>query len=243
VKVRLVSYNIRKAVGLDWRRNPHRILGVLGALDPDIAVLQEADRRLGPRRAAISRRLIEQETDLCAADLAVNDVSLGWHGNAILVRRGLEVTAIDRIELPGLEPRGAVVARVGAGAGELIVVGLHLGLVRKWRRLQLAAIRQHLTDEEASRSVLLGDFNEWSPDAGLEPLSGDYDVVSPGKTFHASRPSAALDKFACGRRVHALAVGVDTSSGARRSSDHLPIWMEMRLRDEAAAGPARLSAS
>lgn len=239
--IKLVSYNIRKAVGLDWQRNPKRILDVLAALDPDVAVLQEADRRLGPRRAAISRRLIEQETDLRVVDLAVNEVSLGWHGNAVLVRRGLEVTAIDRIELPGLEPRGAVVVRISAACGELIVVGLHLGLVRKWRRKQLATIRRHLTDEEVERSVLVGDFNEWSPDAGLEPLSGDYDVVSPGKTFHASRPSAALDKVAFGRGVSLLAAGVDTSNRARRSSDHLPIWLEMRLRDE--AGAARGGAS
>ena len=235
--IRLVSYNIRKAVGLDWRRNPHRILGVLAALDPDVAVLQEADRRLGPRRAAIPRRLIEQETDLHAADLAVNDVSLGWHGNAILVRRGLQVGALDRIELPGLEPRGAVMARVAAGAGEIIVIGVHLGLVRTWRRRQLATIRQHLTDDEVSRSVLVGDFNEWSPDTGLEPLEGAYDVVSPGKTFHASRPSAALDKFAHGRRVCPIATGVDTSLRARRSSDHLPIWVEMRLKDQERADP------
>lgn len=228
--IRLVSYNVRKAVGLDWRRNPHRILDVLAALDPDVAVLQEADRRLGPRPAAIPRRLIEQQTDLYAADLAVNDVSLGWHGNAILLRRGLEVAGLDRIELPGLEPRGAVMARVRSAEDELIVVGVHLGLVRTWRRRQLATIRQHLTEEEAARSVLVGDFNEWSPDAGLEPLGDDYDVVSPGKTFHSSRPSAALDKFAHGRRVSLLAAGVDTSVRARRSSDHLPIWLEMRLQ-------------
>jgi endonuclease/exonuclease/phosphatase family metal-dependent hydrolase len=215
---------------------------VLGALDPDVAVLQEADRRLGPRRAAISRRLIEQETDLSVADLAVNDVSLGWHGNAILLRRGLKATALDRIELPGLEPRGAVVAHVGGGGDDIIVVGVHLGLVRKWRRRQLATIRRHLSEEQAARSVLVGDFNEWSPDAGLEPLAGAYEVVSPGKTFHASRPSAALDKVACGGRIDLMAAGVDTSSGARRSSDHLPIWLEMRLRDEARAAAAKRSA-
>lgn len=239
--IRLVSYNVRKAVGLDWRRNPHRTLDVLAALDPDVAVLQEADRRLGPRRAAIPRRLVEKETDLCVADLAVNDVSLGWHGNAILLRRGLEVTAIDRIELPGLEPRGAVLAKIGANGGELIVVGVHLGLVRKWRRLQLDTIRQHLGEEAAARSIVVGDFNEWSPDAGLEPLDGAYEVVSPGKTFHASRPSAALDKAAFGRGVHLLDAGVDTSSRARRSSDHLPIWLEMQLRED--AGTARGGAS
>ena len=45
--MRIVSYNIRKAVGLDRRRDPERILAILREVDADIVVLQEADRRLG----------------------------------------------------------------------------------------------------------------------------------------------------------------------------------------------------
>lgn len=241
--IRLVSYNIRKAVGLDWRRNPNRILDVLTTLDPDVAVLQEADRRIAPRRAAVPRHLIEKETDLRVVELAVNDVSLGWHGNAILVRRGMQVVALDRIELPGLEPRGAVLARLRTADGDVIVVGVHLGLVRTWRRRQLATIRERLDEDESARSVLMGDFNEWSPDSGLEPLADGFDIVSPGKTFHALRPSAALDKFAYGRRISPIAAGVDTSLRARRSSDHLPIWLEMRLQRPERTVPTQLSAN
>ena len=226
--IRLVSYNIRKAVGLDWRRHPHRILGVLNALDPDVVILQEADRRLGPRRAAVPRQMVETETDLVPADLAVNDVSLGWHGNAILVRRGTAVLETDRIELPGLEPRGAVLTRIGTGSGEVVVVGVHLALMRKWRRRQLATIRDRLSEGEVACSVVAGDFNEWSGDAGLEPLALTHDVISPGMSFHSSRPSAALDKFAYGKLLDPVAAGVDGSVLARRSSDHLPIWLELR---------------
>lgn len=227
--IRLVSYNIRKAVGLDWRRHPHRILDVLNALGPDVVLLQEADRRLGPRPSAIPKRLIEAETDLVPVDLAVNDVSLGWHGNAILRRRGIEVVGHDRIPLPGLEPRGAVLARLRTPAGNLVVVGVHLALMRRWRRRQLAAIRSHLSESETATSVVAGDFNEWSSDDGLEPLSDAYSFMSPGMTFHSSRPSAALDKFAYGEHVDPVASGVDASVLARRSSDHLPIWLEARL--------------
>ena len=40
--MRIVSYNIRKAVGLDRRRDPERILAILREVDADIVVLQEA---------------------------------------------------------------------------------------------------------------------------------------------------------------------------------------------------------
>ena len=44
--IRVASYNIRKAVGLDRRRDPERILAILNELGADVVALQEADRKL-----------------------------------------------------------------------------------------------------------------------------------------------------------------------------------------------------
>lgn len=220
--LRIASYNIRKTRGLDQRRDPGRIVSVINGLDADVVALQEADRRLGDRPAAVSRELIEAETDFRIVPVAANDVSLGWHGNAVLARRTVDVRAITRIELPGLEPRGAV--RVDFGEG-LVVVATHLGLMRRWRRLQLETISEVLGD--ASKAVIAGDFNEWRMDRGLEPLSEAFEVLSPGHSFHASRPIAALDRFAHSRKIEVYQAGVDQSRLARRASDHLPIWADL----------------
>ena len=45
--------NIRKAIGTDRKRNPQRILDVLSEIGPDIIALQEADKRVGTRGAAV----------------------------------------------------------------------------------------------------------------------------------------------------------------------------------------------
>lgn len=221
-RLRLASYNIRKAVGLDWRRDPARVLSVVNTISADVVVLQEADLRLGPRPAAIPRALIARETDYQIVDLAQNAVSLGWHGNAILVRRGLEVTKARRLELPGLEPRGAVLARVAG----LTVVGVHLGLMRRWRLLQMNCIREHLEGRIES-TVVAGDFNEWSEHRGYEPLARDFHMVFPGPTFHAARAVAALDGFACGAKINVHRHGVEGGGAARIASDHLPVWAEV----------------
>ncbi|SIT00423.1 Metal-dependent hydrolase, endonuclease/exonuclease/phosphatase family [Roseivivax lentus] len=223
----LASYNIRKAVGLDWKRDPARILSVLTEIDADIVVLQEADKRLGARPSAIPHFLIEQETDYVPADLARNKVSLGWHGNAILVRRGLRVEDTRHFTLPGLEPRGAVMARIEG----LSVVGTHLGLLRSWRRRQMQQIRQHL-GEAASGALIAGDFNEWSDTTGYEPWARDFTLVTPGPSFHAARPVAALDGIAHGARVAVTEAGVHRGSHARVASDHLPIWVRLKLKTE-----------
>ena len=230
MRLRLASYNIRKAVGLDWRRDPRRTLEVIRSLGADVVALQEADKRLGLRPAAVSPDAIARETDLRPVPLGHSPVSLGWHGNAVLVRRSLEVVSVKCIELPGIEPRGCVLVRLATEAGALTVVGVHLGLRRRCRRLQFRRILAALRKADAERSVILGDFNEWSPDRGLEPLLPHFRVVSPGNSFHASQPVAPLDRFAIGPRVQLVDAGVEDGPMARRASDHLPVWTEVELR-------------
>jgi endonuclease/exonuclease/phosphatase family metal-dependent hydrolase len=62
-EIRVASYNIRKARGLDQMRRPERTLEVINQLNADIVVLQEADKRLGMRKPAIPRAMIDRETD------------------------------------------------------------------------------------------------------------------------------------------------------------------------------------
>lgn len=225
--MRIVSYNIRKAVGLDQRRDPERVQKVLMESGADILVLQEADRRVPPRRAALPRTILEAETPYRVADVALTDVSLGWHGNAVLVHRDLEIRGVARLPLPGLEPRGAVRVDVEGEFGLVTVVGAHLGLLRKWRRLQLHAIREHLDKPSRDRTLIAGDFNEWSVQSGFEPLGPDFDVVSPGRSFHASYPVAELDRFAHGRGLKLTRTGVIREGAARHASDHLPVWADI----------------
>jgi len=226
--LRVASYNIRKCIGLDRRRAPERTLDVISSLHADVVALQEADRRLGRRPAAIPRRLIDAHAHLEAVDLAANEVSLGWHGNAILVREGINVTEVARLDLPFFEPRGAALAEIEWRGRPVRIVATHLGLMRRHRRRQLVDLAEQLGRRENMPTVILGDFNEWSPRQGLEALA-DYAVVAPGHTYHASRPVAALDRLALSRDIRLVHKGVQRLSGARRASDHLPIWADLDL--------------
>lgn len=220
-----MTYNMRKAVGLDRRRDAHRIMDVINHAGADVVVLQEADRRLGPRPAALSHRLIEDESDYVPVALAGNDVSLGSHGNAILVRKGLAIAAATRIALPGLEPRGAVSVEI---AGKLRVVGVHLGLMRRHRQRQLAALSETL-DGHPMPTAILGDFNEWSAALGFEALHDDYTLHAPGRSFHAARPVAALDRVALSHGLELRDAGVEETKQSKIASDHLPVWAEVEL--------------
>ncbi len=227
MRFKIASYNVHKAVGQDRRRDPARILGVLTDLDADVVVLQEADHRLGARPTTIPRSLIERETDYEVADLARNDVSLGWHGNAVLVRRGFGIAAAGHIELPGLEPRGAVFVRIGG----LSIVGTHLGLLRSWRQRQMKAILDHV-GLQAPSTLIAGDFNEWSDIRGCEPWEGHFSILYPGRSFPTLRPIASLDGIAYGSGISVRDHGVVHESKARVASDHFPIWARIELSQD-----------
>lgn len=225
--LRLASYNIHKCVGNDRLRSPHRVLEVINDLGADIIALQEVDMRMGVRPAALPRSMIESYSELTPIDLATNNVSLGWHGNALLLRDGCQVQAITRLELPGLEPRGAVVVDLASPAGSLRIVAVHLGLLRRYRLLQMQEIIAQLNHMPPRPTAILGDFNEWSRRRGLSPLAHQFCIHSPGRSFHAARPVAALDRIALSEELKLVDAGVAKTKAAKLASDHLPIWADV----------------
>ncbi len=226
--LRVASYNIQKCIGMDMRRRPDRILRVLDALGASIVVLQEADKRIAPRPAALPHFTL-QESDWKIADLG-GAGSLGWHGNAMIWRDpNIELRAKGHISLPGLEPRGAVWVEFDTLLGPLRVFGLHLGLLGYYRRqqvLQLAAESAKMTD---MASIWAGDFNEWSKLPVLEQCAPDMSFLPPKPSFPAPRPMGALDRFALNYQLQAAEHGVFAQSPAQMASDHLPIWMDVAV--------------
>jgi len=165
--LKVASYNIHKGIGTDRRRNPGRIIDVLNEIDADIIALQEADRRFGARAAAIPEKLLEMHSDYCAIPLDVQIDSMGWHGNALLVRKSATVVANDIMHIPCLEPRGAIMGHFEIDGQQLAVFGMHLDLSGLWRRRQAAAIVKLAQQKELDVPVvLMGDLNEWSAAGG-----------------------------------------------------------------------------
>ncbi len=224
--IKVASYNMRKAIGTDRRRIPERTLEVLCEIDADIVALQECDRRLGERAGVIPLHMLEERTPWRAVPLAIRAQSMGWHGNALLVRKDADIGEHRRIELPALEPRGAVTADITTGGVELRVVGMHLDLSGLWRRKQAHAILTHVEGHATQLpSVLMGDLNEWTPRSGcLRDFGRNHRFAETGPSFHARHPVGRLDRIMVSDALRIVDAGVHSSAAARKASDHLPIW-------------------
>lgn len=229
--ITVASYNMRKAIGTDRRRMPERTLEVLREIDADVIALQECDRRFGRRAGVISSHLLDEHSPWKAITFGVRALSMGWHGNALLVRKEALVSVREPIHLPALEPRGAVMADVRVNGIMLRIVGMHLDLSGLWRRRQAHAILAHVSSCATSLpTVMMGDLNEWSRTGGCHRDFGrEFTNADTGPSFHARRPIARLDRIMTSRELRVVDCGVHASLAARTASDHLPIWAKIEL--------------
>lgn len=228
--IKVASYNMRKSIGTDRRRRPERTLQVLCEVNADIVALQEADRRFGAREAVLTPHLLAEHGDWKPVMFGMRARSMGWHGNALLVRRDAEVLDCEAIHLPALEPRGAVMADIRIKGQVIRVVGMHLDLSGLWRRRQAHAVIAHLNaSTHRHPTVLMGDLNDWSAQGGcLRDFGQHFTFAGTGKSFHARRPMARLDRIMVTPDIGIQACGVHESLNARTASDHLPIWAELQ---------------
>lgn len=233
-RIKFASYNIHKGVGTDRKRDPARILNVLNEVDADIVCLQEADLRFGTRASVLPRFLIEGHTDYVPVPLDVQHDSMGWHGNAILVKQGITVESHDIVHIPCLEPRGVVTATLGIGGTSVSVFGMHLDLSGLWRVRQARTIAAMGDTARSERpTVLMGDLNEWRSISGcFREFGKHFALLDPGPSFPSRRPLGRLDRIMHCDRLKVVACGVHRSPLATVASDHLPVWAELTVARE-----------
>jgi len=229
VKLTFASYNIHKGVGVDGRRDADRIITVLREVNADIIALQEADRRFGQRASVLPRAMLD-DTPWRAVPVAKRPRSLGWHGNALLVRRDIECVEAHALDLPMLEPRGAVMAELVSEGRRLRIFGVHLDLSGLRRRDQINALLGQCNGGEPCPTVIMGDFNQWGRLTGaMQAFGVAWQLIAPGASYPSQRPVALLDRIVASRHWDFCDAGVHHSAMAAQASDHLPIWAELLL--------------
>lgn len=230
------SYNIHKAVGTDMRRDPMRTVKVIRELGADIVALQEVDRRFGDRRGVMDADVLREATDLTPVTLTdrLGARAHGWHGNLLLLR-GAEVESARAVTLPGLEPRGAIVADIRINGQPLRVIAAHLGLLHQSRLMQARFLSKEIESGDGRPTLVMGDFNEWRLGTGcsLMPMRRELRAVKRSAqtiaSFPAQMPMLPLDRIIGCKQAEIVDLRTHDSPLARKASDHLPIRAALNL--------------
>ncbi|GAB4394362.1 MAG: endonuclease/exonuclease/phosphatase family protein [Kiloniellaceae bacterium] len=231
--LRVLTWNIHACVGIDGRHDVARVGRQVRALAPDLAAFQEVDSRRRTPGLGEVYDVLREEVGAHGHDAWALSGADGRYGQILASRFPLEERQVYDISVPGREPRKVMAARLrlpGMRGQEngLRVIATHLGLTRRERRRQLAALEEIIREDLSSPVLLLGDFNEWLwPRRTQRALYDLFDACSGQRSFPSHLPLFPLDRIWC--RPGNLLVRAWAAGQARRASDHLPVIGELAL--------------
>lgn len=245
MRLRLVSYNIHKAVGTDRRFDPDRIVEVLRHHDADVVLLQEVDRHAGRSRHLELGAVIARQLDYPYRSIGINHANrAGKYGNATLSRYPIGHQKNIDLTIGWRKKRGAQYTRLhlpgAAGTIAVDVFNIHLGLAARIQRVQIARLLKDelVAADLPNRAVIVaGDTNDW---AGL--LHGSFrrngflcasnrrhGLAWPIRTFPSFAPAGGLDKIFFRGPLTLLHSHRSRLKLARTASDHLPIIADFEV--------------
>ncbi len=245
--VRVMTYNIHRAIGMDRRFRPERIQRVLEHHRADVLLLQEVDDGVPRSRNIDLARELASLMDYPHVAVGHNvTLRKGRYGNATLSRypilreRNINLTVAPR-KRRGCQHTRIRLEKVAGHPHELDVFNLHLGLSAVERSRQLGALVR--SGEYSSISphqpcLIAGDFNDWR--SLLHPIfteilsfrcatqhSRRHDRCL--RTYPAFSPRGSLDRIYYRGRLHMLSSRVCRLRVSKVASDHLPVVADFEL--------------
>ncbi len=248
--VRIVTYNVRRCLGVDGQLSPQRIGEVLAAFEPDIVALQELDIRRPRTRSVDQAQAIADHLSMSLHFHPVLHVMEERYGDAVLTHlpsRLVHTAALPAPErLKRIEPRGALWVEIDVAGIKLQVVNTHLGLVGRERVMQA---RELLGPDWLGHpdcrdpAVLVGDLNAPPRSAAYRLLTRhlvDSQLSPPGRrpkrTFPVRWPVLRLDHVMFRGAIQVEHVEVPRHGLVALASDHLPLVVDLRLEDKPTKG-------
>jgi len=226
-ELRIATYNLHGAVGIDGRFAPERIGEVLAEIDADIFALQEVP--LGGTGSPDVLAVLQRMTGLDAVAGPTLDTPARRYGNAVLTRYPVRAVRTLDLSFKSREPRGALDADIDCNGDLWRVVATHLGLASSERRAQVEQVLQCF-DTPALPVILLGDLNEWFVyGRTLRRLVTHFHRATALRTFPTHYPLFALDRIWVHPGERLVRVDVHRTPLSRVASDHYPLIAHIRL--------------
>jgi endonuclease/exonuclease/phosphatase family metal-dependent hydrolase len=226
-ELRIATYNLHGAVGIDGRFAPERIGEVLAEIDADIFALQEVP--LGGTGSPDVLGVLQRMTGLDAVAGPTLDTPARRYGNAVLTRYPVRAVRTLDLSFKSREPRGALDADIDCNGDLWRVVATHLGLASSERRAQVEQMLQSF-DTPALPVILLGDLNEWFVyGRTLRRLVTHFHRATALRTFPTHYPLFALDRIWVHPGERLVRVDVHRTPLSRVASDHYPLIAHIRL--------------
>jgi endonuclease/exonuclease/phosphatase family metal-dependent hydrolase len=247
VRLRVLSYNIHRAIGVDRRFRPERVVSIIANYNPDIVMLQEVDAGVPRSRELDLARELARELGFHHYAMGHNvRLRKGRYGNATLSRWPIRRERNIDLSVGILRRRGCqhtrIAVRTPGGANKrLEVFNLHLGLSARERERQVSLLvrsKEFAALPFGVPTIVAGDTNDWR--SLLRPLfvdmlgfrsatGGNEEAERATATFPSFFPQGALDRVYYRGPLRLVGARRCRLAISRVASDHLPVIVDFDL--------------
>ncbi len=237
-QLRVLSYNIHHAEGVDRKLDVERIARIILSVKPDVVALQEVDRKVKRTGSVDQPAELARLTEMNIVFGANIELQGGHYGNAVLSR--FPITRHKNHLLPnidGSEQRGVIEAemRLPNSDQTLLLLATHLDF-RPDQRERLASakfINELIADHPQHPALLAGDLNA-TPDSETLQLLGTKWIRTnevPMATVPVDQPRRQID-FILHRPANRWKVVEVKVLDEAIASDHRAIFAVLELQPD-----------
>jgi endonuclease/exonuclease/phosphatase family metal-dependent hydrolase len=242
-KIRVMTYNVHRCIGVDRKVTPERIAAVIEQSSADVVALQEVDAGRARTGGVDQALLIAQRLEMHVYFHPAWQFAEEQYGDAILSRFPMRLVQAGPLPCPRnrlwRELRGALWASIQVDHREIQMINTHLGLGPRERMQQTEMLFSESWLGGAACKpplVLCGDFNAL-PDSAvhrrclrtLRDVHRILKVPRPRKTFPTRYPLASIDHMFLSAEFAVHHVEVLRTKLTRVASDHYPLLVELSL--------------
>lgn len=228
--MKIMTYNIHGAKGLDGKCDYRRIGDFLKKQNIDIALIQEIDTRTDQRSIEEDINALITDHFHSFATAPTMTTPHGWYGNGVLSRFPISKENVIDISLSGREPRNIQEVFVEVPKGLLHLINTHKGLRRSERGLQIAKLHHLLSPQSDIPLVVGGDINQWHTySRAMAQLNRLLYPIPSSATFPTRYPLFPLDRFWCRPKTLVQSSRVLKTKETRIFSDHYPLVIEINI--------------
>ena len=227
--LKLMTYNIKNANGMDDVCNFQRIANVINNASPDVVAIQEVDSMTKRSGQKYVLGEIAGRTQMHAYFAPAIDFDGGKYGIGLLTRQ--VPVRLQTIPLPGREEERALVL----AEFDYIYCCTHMSLTEEDRMESLKIVKSFTTPYKKPL-FLAGDMNAEPESDFIKELQKDFQLLSNPKqhTYPAPEPKETIDYIAALKsNANGFALISAQVLNEPMASDHRPILVELRTAEEA----------
>ncbi len=224
--LKLMSYNIRNAKGMDNVRNVQRIVNVINNEAPDVVAVQELDSMTTRSNQTFVLAEVAERTQMHASYAPAIDFQGGKYGIGILSKD--KPLDIQTYPLPGREEKRMLMV---AEFKDYFFACTHLSLTEEDRLTSLEIIKNSVKSNQKP-FFLAGDLNDTPNSKFIQALQEDFLILTNTKkpTYPAPEPKETIDYIAAWKgntdNFANLSAQVVEEPFA---SDHRPLTVQLRM--------------